>query len=271
MRRVILPRCGLAVSRLGFGTSRLHYLVQADASGLIREALDSGITHFDTARLYGDGFAEHVLGSALAGHRPGVTVGTKFGILPSRLIERAGPLATPLRGARSVLRRLGVRVGPRRSWTVATLERSLAASLAALRSDYVDILFLHEPTIPELAQADDLLEALGRHKRAGRVRAVGVSSGRAAAEWLLERYGTAIDVVQMPEAEWRDGGAIPDISFGALATGPQMYGAAKPSTETVQVAIGRALARRPDGCLLVGTTRPAHLRELAALAVDGSR
>lgn len=266
MRRIRLDRSGLTVSRLGFGTSRLHYLSRRDAEALVGSAVEAGVTHFDTARLYGDGFGEAVLGTALRPHRSGVTIGTKFGILPSRLIEAAGPFATPLRGVRSVLRRAGVAKPAKRSWTVETLDRSLATSLRRLRTDYVDILFLHEPGAGEVDRSDDLVAALVRHKEAGRIRATGVSTGTAGARWLVDRYGAAIDVIQIPEDDWAENDLVPDISFGALTSGPQVYGAARPSRDRVRGGVERALARRPGGCLLVGTTKPAHLREMVAFA-----
>lgn len=266
MRRVKLVRSGLAVSRLGFGTSRLHYLSAREADALVGAALDLGATHLDTAPLYGDGFAEAALGRALGGRRSAVTIGTKFGRLPSRLIGQAGPLATPLRGARSVLRRLGI-VGqqPARSWSAATVDASLSASLRRMRTDYVDILFFHEPEPHEPGLGDEAMEALLRHKAAGRVRAIGVAAGTPAVEALLARYGEAIDVLQIPERDWSEDRVVPDISFGAVATGPQVYGAAKPARAGVLAAMRAALDRRPAGCVLAGTTKAAHLRELADL------
>ncbi len=266
MRRVTLRRSGLTVSRLGFGTSRLHHVSGNDAKALISAALDAGITHFDTARLYGDGFAEEILGAVLPQNRRDVTVGTKFGLLPSGLIGRAGRFATALQGARSVLRRAGVLGGPRRSWTAGTLERSVSDSLKALRTERIDALFLHEPRIEELSRADELVEALRRLKESGRIAAVGISSDPPVAGWLLERFAGQIEVVQTPEAEWREDSLIPDITFGAISRGPQVFGAAKQSADTVRERFRLALARRPDGCLLVGTTNPVHLRELAHIA-----
>ena len=81
MQQIILPYTDLKVSRLGFGTASLHHLIyQKDRELLLGQALDSGFTHFDTARLYGEGLAEHSLGRFLGKQRQNVTIGTKFGI-----------------------------------------------------------------------------------------------------------------------------------------------------------------------------------------------
>ena len=264
--RTVLPRSGQEVSRLGLGLSRLHYLSAADGTRLIHGALDLGVTHFDTARLYGDGFSEAVLGRALAGRREGVTIATKFGLLPSGLIEAAGPLAHPLRGARSVLRRAGLLRGPRRSWSAATLRGSVERSLRALRTERVDMLFLHEPVAAELEEADDLFAELARLKASGRIGAVGLAAQAGEAGQIIARFGDAIDVLQVPEGSWQEGALAPDLTFGAIGTGVQVYGAAKPGREQVRAALRAALSRRPQGCVLVGTTKAAHLAELVALA-----
>ena len=63
MQQVGLPNSPLSVSRLGLGLGSVHRINSARGRlELVRAAIDLGITHFDTARLYGDGLAERVLG-----------------------------------------------------------------------------------------------------------------------------------------------------------------------------------------------------------------
>jgi aryl-alcohol dehydrogenase-like predicted oxidoreductase len=63
MKRIVIPRTSLKSSRLVFGTLSLHRLAAANArSRLLSIAYDKGITHFDTARMFGDGIAERALG-----------------------------------------------------------------------------------------------------------------------------------------------------------------------------------------------------------------
>jgi hypothetical protein len=267
--RTILPRSGQEVSRLGLGLSRLHYLSAEEGVRLIHAALDLGVTHFDTARLYGDGFSEAVLGRALSDRPSRATVATKLGLLPNRLVGAAGPLANALRGMRSVVRRAGLSHGPRRSWTASTARASVEGSLRALRTDRVEMLFLHEPRAAELARADELFAELGRMRTAGRIGAIGISTEAAEAEAVLGCYGEVIDLVQTPEPGWRDHGVVPDITFGAVSAGPQRYGGPKPGRDAVHAGLRRALLGRRNGCVLVGTTKPAHLAELVAVANEG--
>src|SRR5205807_2674411 len=102
---------------------------------LLHAALDRGITHFDTARMYGVGQAEVALGEFLAGRRDQVTVATKVGLVPPPSAFRVLP-GRLLRGP----------LGVRRGFDLRSVQRSLDRSLKALRTDYVDLLFLHECT-----------------------------------------------------------------------------------------------------------------------------
>ena len=72
-----LGRSGLKVSELCFGTMTFHggtgmwqaigQLQQDEASTLVKTAFDAGINFFDTADVYSEGAAEHMLGEALRG------------------------------------------------------------------------------------------------------------------------------------------------------------------------------------------------------------
>src|SRR5262249_32920672 len=75
---------GLQVSAIGLGCMGLSYaygtaMEQKDGIALIRQAVDRGITFFDTAEAYGPGANESLLGEALAPVRDQVVVATKFG------------------------------------------------------------------------------------------------------------------------------------------------------------------------------------------------
>ena len=98
MGRTHLTRSGLEMSRIGLGLANMHLLShQADRERLIKRAFDLGITHFDTARFYGDGLSETTLGKFLPENRAAVTIATKFGLLPTPLIGSLGILAPPFR------------------------------------------------------------------------------------------------------------------------------------------------------------------------------
>ena len=81
MQRIFLPGTDLQTSRLGFGTGSLHHAFRTrERQAILGAALDAGFTHFDTARMYGDGLAERELGRFLKGRRGRATLGTKFGL-----------------------------------------------------------------------------------------------------------------------------------------------------------------------------------------------
>jgi aryl-alcohol dehydrogenase-like predicted oxidoreductase len=116
----------------------------------VEAALDAGITFFDTAEVYGGGGgSERFLGEILEGRRDRVVLATKFGWGTE-----------PGRGA------------------AASVRRAIAGSLARLRTDYVDLYYLHRPD-PATPVAETLL-ALDELVREGTVRAIGCSSFSAA-------------------------------------------------------------------------------------------
>lgn len=80
----MLGMSGLEVSTLGLGCMGLSYhrsatLDRSEAIALIREAVDLGVTFFDTAQVYGPFTNEQLVGDALAPVRDQVVVATKFG------------------------------------------------------------------------------------------------------------------------------------------------------------------------------------------------
>ncbi|HEV3379406.1 MAG TPA: aldo/keto reductase [Trebonia sp.] len=84
MEQRILGRTGKAVSVIGLGTWQLGAdwgsVSENDALTVLRAAVESGVTFFDTADVYGDGRSERVIGRFLAGNAgQGITVATKMG------------------------------------------------------------------------------------------------------------------------------------------------------------------------------------------------
>jgi aryl-alcohol dehydrogenase-like predicted oxidoreductase len=92
LRRRTLGRSGIEVSALGMGCWAIGgpawrgedavgwgKVDDRESARAIAEALELGVTFFDTADVYGAGHSERVLGKALAGRRPSVVIATKFG------------------------------------------------------------------------------------------------------------------------------------------------------------------------------------------------
>ena len=204
-----LPGTDVDVSALGFGCVRLTTCrTEADALATLHAALDSGVTHFDTARLYGGGQSERILGKFLRGRRDRVTVATKIGLLPRaglagnrvlvNLIKRT------LRPFPSLLKKLGQSRGggggaavgpPTGQFDVPTVRASFEASLAALGTDHVDLLLLHEATLDDAA-SEPLLQFLEDERRRGTVRALGIGSRFELLQGDLSRIPAAYAAVQ---------------------------------------------------------------------------
>jgi len=183
-----------ASSRLGFGCgSVMGRVSRRESERAIAAALDHGITHFDVARAYGYGEAEALLGAVLKGRRDRVVIASKFGLAApsgSGALRRLKPLAQGLvaavPGVRPILRSaLGanVRAADRFSATAATT--SLDQSLAALATDYLDILFLHDCDADDLT--DELTAFLDAQVAAGKIRAYGVATSLEAVAALERR------------------------------------------------------------------------------------
>jgi aryl-alcohol dehydrogenase-like predicted oxidoreductase len=107
---------GLDVSRIGLGTMAMsgYYLdpSSSDAESIrtIQRALDLGVTHIDTAEIYGPYANEELVGRALKGRRDEVVVATKFGLVshagagPGVLDSSPANIRTAVEGS---LKRLG--------------------------------------------------------------------------------------------------------------------------------------------------------------------
>ncbi len=129
----ILGRTGLKISSVGFGC-----MVTSDAS-VIERAVDIGINHFDTARIYQRGNNEHMVGAALGTKRKQVILASK-----TLARDRTGAL------------------------------RQLDESLKALSTEYLDIWYLHDLR-SEGDLSDDLADAQQAAIKQGKVRFAGVS------------------------------------------------------------------------------------------------
>lgn len=150
---------GITLSRLAFGTSKLFRIHSSkERQRLLHLAFDLGITHFDTARSYGLGAAEEELGRFLASspiraRREAVTVATKFGIPVSRVGRWIQPVQTAVRrvvagfpALLSAARRHGSQAVCAKRYSVEEAASSIRVSRAALRTDTIDLLLLHEPS-----------------------------------------------------------------------------------------------------------------------------
>jgi aryl-alcohol dehydrogenase-like predicted oxidoreductase len=141
---------GPSLSVVGLGCNNFGMKLDDQASiAVVHAALDAGITHFDTAEMYGRGRSEEFLGAALAGARDDVVIATKFLPRPQDDEYTPGALATRIReGCEGSLRRLG--------------------------TDRIDVYYqhYHDPDAP----VDEALETLGSLIDEGKVLHVASSN-----------------------------------------------------------------------------------------------
>jgi aryl-alcohol dehydrogenase-like predicted oxidoreductase len=151
------------VSAIGLGCMNLCHaygqpMPEAEAERLLHAALDLGITHFDTAALYGFGVSETLIGRFLAPLRQRFTLASKCGM-------------TGVPNEQGVK----VRVIDGRP---ATLKATCEEALRRLRTDVIDLYYLHrwDKSVP----IEDSVGALADLVRDGKIRAIGLSEVSAA-------------------------------------------------------------------------------------------
>jgi aryl-alcohol dehydrogenase-like predicted oxidoreductase len=171
------------VSSIGLGCMSLsHGYVVAPApdaaAKILLRALDLGVTHFDTATLYGFGANEELLGRTLAPHRSRFTLASKCGIQG----VKSGS------GVRRVI-----------DGRPATLRQTCEDSLRRLNTEVIDLYYLHR--LDKAVPIEDSVGALGSLVQEGKIRAVGLSEVSAA---MLKRAHSVhpIAAVQSEYSLW---------------------------------------------------------------------
>lgn len=212
MRYRNLGSSGLVVSVLGVGCNAFGARTDADeVDAIVGDALEQGITLFDTADTYSAGESERLLGAALQGRRDRAVVATKFGM---PVTEDDGPDGLA-RGSRRYVR------------------QAVEASLRRLGTDRIDLLQMHTPD--RATPLEETLEALDDLVREGKVLYIG-SSNRSAwevahADGLARALGTSRFVSVQDEyslynrsAEAELLPACEELGIGVLPYFPLAYG-----------------------------------------------
>ncbi|MCY1649296.1 aldo/keto reductase [Streptomyces sp. NPDC048212] len=150
---------GLDVSRIGLGAMTMAgtytaggRLDDSESIRTIHRALDLGVTHIDTAEIYGPFHSEEVVGKAIRGRRDQVVVATKFG-----LVSHSGTSPAP-----------GVTDS-----SAANVKAAVEGSLKRLGTDHIDLYYQHrvDPNTP----IEETVGALAELVTAGKVRHIGLS------------------------------------------------------------------------------------------------
>jgi aryl-alcohol dehydrogenase-like predicted oxidoreductase len=231
-------------------------LTSAGRLRLLEVAFEEGISHFDTAPLYGQGQAEALLGSFARSRRESLTITTKFGLVPktypamlrpllpiARVVNRRivskdrllacwnrvtpqKPLKSPAPSAANLAAAKAgsppdnwpgeATVVPPVPYTPQTISEQLEQSLRRLKTDHIDYYLLHECHVQYLRPA--ILECLDRSVQEGKIRHYGIGSGRWQSRCILEKYASVPWVVQIP-----DGWANCDTDWFAQRAQPPLF------------------------------------------------
>lgn len=170
------------MSEVGFGGGGIGRVwgetTDAESVGAIHRAIELGVNFFDVAPGYGAGKAEEVLGEALIENRHDVSITTKVSMPPDAFGDAAG-----------------------------YVRQSLEGSLKRLRTDYVDLLLVHN-TISSItghpfsgsitaAQALEMADEFKKQQQAGKVRFIGFTAWRCNERELLKMLDSgAFDAIQ---------------------------------------------------------------------------
>jgi len=171
----------MRVSALGLGAAQIGFERVPDTivDSLLGVALDSGLNVIDTAECYMD--SEEKLGRILGGRRKQCFLFTKCGHA-----DRPSPAGLVTRAARKLWRpvaRAAGRTPP--DWSPGLLEQSIARSLRRLKTDWVDLIQLHSCS-EEILRRGAVIEVLQRAREAGKARYIGYSGDGPAALYAVQ-------------------------------------------------------------------------------------
>ncbi|SDC87803.1 Predicted oxidoreductase [Sanguibacter gelidistatuariae] len=166
MKTFTLPGTDIVVPNVVLGLMRIGDMSDDAVRDLVGTARDAGITFVDHADVYGGELhaCERRFAEAMrltASEREATTIQTKCGI---------------------------VREGPYFDFSYEHIIESVNGSLAALDTDYIDILLLHRPDA--LVEPEEVARAFDELSAAGKVRAFGVSNHTPGQIELLRRHVT---------------------------------------------------------------------------------
>lgn len=183
MKKRVLGKTGIQVSEIAFGGVEIgmpygigvkgatDMIAEADAIRLLHASLERGINFYDTARGYGR--SELIIGKAFEGRRSEVVLCTKC----QHFFHENESL-------------------PGYAMLKDIIEGSLSESLAALRTDYVDVFMLHQGNV-DLLLNDDVSDIITKLKESGAIRSTGVSTYTPEETEIAIKTGV-YDVIQLP-------------------------------------------------------------------------
>lgn len=259
-----------SVSRMGYGTMQLAgpqvFGPPRDrnaAISVLRAALESGITHFDTSDFYGPHITNQIVREALSPYRDDVTLVTKIGVKRGEKGQwnRALTPEAVNEAVHDNLRNLGLEV-----------------------LDVVNLRLMFNPAKPVEGDITEPLEALIALKEQGLIRELGISNATLQQVTQARSMTEIVCVQNMYNLANRQDDAMIDLlaaeniayvpffplgGFTPLQSAELDRVAAEHDATPKQVALAWLLQRSPNILLIPGTSSLAHLREnIASVNVE---
>lgn len=270
----------LGAARLGFGCAHLSPRSPASETlALLEKALDCGIRHYDTARMYGAGAAEGLLGPLAKRRRDEMIIVSKAGMSPRSRAQRALSKARALMtGAPDPGRFRFADFAPDR------VRRSVETSLRALQTDYLDALLLHEVAPADIT--DELKRLLADLRQQGKMRGVGIATSAEHSAALAAQHPDLCGIMQIVAPP--PGTALPkadtlivhsvlgarlsafvarmraDVELASRFAGVVGADGADPEA-AARLLLAYEMARNPAGVVLVSSVRARHIEQNGAL------
>ena len=230
MRTARLGDTGVETSVIGFGCADLfREPSRVRRRRLLEAAFDAGIRHFDVAPMYGLGRGEGELGRFARERRGRIVIATKFGISPTRAARVLGCAQSPVQQLLNSAPRLRERARPPESdaragvvgaalyrdsgYEGSAARASLERSLRRLGTDYVDVLFLHDPR-PGSVGSDDVRAYLESARAAGSLRAWGVAGEPGPTFDAARMLGSRVPVLQLRRDIFTGARTLPSLEAG---------------------------------------------------------
>ena len=254
--KAVLGRTNLSVTRLGWGAADRRVWNEDLAESICNSVLDAGINYVDTANDYGR--SEEFIGKLISHRRDEFYLASKCGCVPG---------------------------GGSHVWTEENAFRGLHESLSRLKTDYLDLMQLHNPTVNE-CERGRLVEALNEMRDQGKVRWIGISTTLphlpTFLEWgVFDTFQIPYSALERQHEEWITQVAeagIGTVVRGGVALGEPGQGLGIPERwrgfsgaklEDLQEAdesrtafmLRFTLTHPSIDTIIVGTQNPAHLRE----------
>jgi aryl-alcohol dehydrogenase-like predicted oxidoreductase len=180
MQKAKLGKTGLLVTKLSFGAMEIRGpriwngrpVTDGEAETILNAVLDAGINFIDTS--YDYGLSEEYIGRFISRRRGEYFLATKCGCT---LVDRGDHDDTP------------------HVWTRENLLHNIDVSLQRMKTDHVDLLQLHNPSVDQV-ESGRLVEVLQEIRASGKARFIGISSTFPHIDAFID--GNVFDSFQIP-------------------------------------------------------------------------